>query len=48
MVALGVAVVGQFMDKMDIGHLSIWLGVAVGTYGTSKITEMVSPNKTTN
>lgn len=39
-VALVVAVVGQ-IKGMDIEHLKLWLGVAVGNYGASKITEMV-------
>ena len=39
-VALVVAVVGQF-GSMDAEHLKLWLGVAVGNYGASKLTEMV-------
>lgn len=39
-VALVVAVVGQFKG-MDTAHLAIWLGVALGNYGASKITEMI-------
>lgn len=40
-VALAVAVVGQLWGGMDTAHLAIWLGVALGNYGASKITEMV-------
>ena len=39
-VALVVAVVGQFMG-IDTAHLGMWLSVAVGNYGASKLTEMV-------
>lgn len=38
-VSLVVAVVGQFRG-IDSTHLTIWLGVAVGSYGTSKLTEI--------
>ncbi len=41
LVALTVAVVGQFKD-MDTDHLRMWLEVAVGNYGASKLTEMVA------
>jgi len=44
-VALVVAVVGQFWKEMDSSHLIIWLGVALGNYGASKITEMVTTAK---
>ena len=39
-VALVVAVIGQFTG-IDTAHLALWLGVALGNYGASKITEMV-------
>ena len=45
LVALSVAVVGQFMGKMDTAQLAMWLGVALGNYGASKITEMVCSKK---
>jgi hypothetical protein len=40
-VALVVAVVGQFKGT-DTAHLAIWLGVATGNYGLSKVAEMVT------
>jgi len=41
-VALTVAVIGQFKAvPMDAAHLEIWLGVALGNYTASKLTEMV-------
>lgn len=40
-VALGVAVVGQF-NGMTVEALKVWLSIAVGNYGVSKVTEMVS------
>ena len=40
LVALGVAVAGQWTG-MDAEHLKIWLGVAVGNYLASKLTEAV-------
>ena len=40
LVALAVAVVGQWTG-MDADHLKLWLGVAVGNYAASKLTEAV-------
>ena len=40
-VALVVAVIGQF-NGIDIERLKIWLEVAVGNYGASKLTEIAS------
>lgn len=39
--ALIVAVWGEFKGA-DLEHLKLWLGVAVGNYGASKLTEVVS------
>ena len=47
LVALAVAVVGQFRGGMDTAQLAIWLGVALGNYGASKVTEMITASKTT-
>ena len=41
MVALIMAVIGQFKG-MGLGHLQTWLAVAVGNYGLSKGTEMIT------
>lgn len=41
LVALVVAVVGEFKGA-DLEHLKLWLGVAVGNYGASKVAEMVA------
>ena len=40
-VALVMAVWGKFTG-MDIEHTKIWLAVASGNYGASKLTEIVS------
>ena len=40
LVALAVAVVGQWTG-MDADHLKLWLAVAVGNYGASKLTEVL-------
>ena len=39
-VALVVAVIGQF-NGINIEHLKLWLAVAVGNYGASKLTEVL-------
>lgn len=39
LVALIVACVGQFTGKMDASELAIWLGLALGNYSVSKLTE---------
>ena len=39
-VALIVAVIGQF-NGINIEHLKLWLAVAVGNYGASKLTEVL-------
>lgn len=44
-VALVVAVVGQFKG-IDVAHLQLWLGVALGNYGASKVTEMICARRT--
>ena len=41
LVALTVAVMGQF-NGMAIESVKVWLGVAVGNYGVSKVTEIIS------
>ena len=46
-VALVVAVVGQFktvkdVPLLDIGHLQLWLGVAIGSFGIAKLPEFAS------
>lgn len=40
-VALGVAVVGQF-SGLPTMQIAVWLGVATGNYGLSKVTEAVA------
>jgi len=44
LVALAVAVVGQF-NGMNIEAVRVWLSVAVGNYGASKLTEIVASLK---
>ena len=39
LVALIVACVGQFAGKMEASELAIWLGLALGNYSVSKLTE---------
>jgi hypothetical protein len=47
LVGLIVAVYGQLQkNPMDIAHLSVWLGVALGNYGASKVTEMICAKRT--
>jgi hypothetical protein len=41
LVALVVAVVGQ-IHNMGLDHLKVWLEVAVGGYGSSKLTEIMA------
>jgi len=41
LVALAVAVVGEFRGA-DLEHLKLWLGIAVGNYGASKLAEVVA------
>ena len=41
LVCLVVAVYREFTGA-DLQHVSLWLGVATGNYGTSKLTQMVS------
>jgi hypothetical protein len=43
-VALGMAVAREFQGA-GIAHVSLWLGVAVGNYGLSKVTEMACSTK---
>ena len=38
-VALVVAVAGELMGRMNHENLALWLGVAVGNYAASKISE---------
>jgi hypothetical protein len=45
LVALVMAVVGNW-THMDAEHLRLWLGVAMGNYGASKITEMICAKRT--
>ena len=40
LVALVVAVKDH--RSTDVAHLAIWLGVATGSYGLSKVTEMIT------
>lgn len=40
-VALVVAVWREFTGA-DLRHVALWLGVATGSYGTSKLTEIVA------
>ena len=40
-VCLGVAVWQEFHNA-DLQHVSLWLGIATGNYGASKLTQMVS------
>ena len=39
LVALIVACVGQFTGRMDAANLALWLGLALGNYSVSKLTE---------
>ena len=39
LVALIVACVGQFTGKIDASSLALWLGLALGNYSVSKLTE---------
>lgn len=43
-VALAVAVRAQFTGA-DVAHVALWLGVAVGNYGASKLTEILCGKK---